>query len=39
MNFVYMPELEWPLGYPMALALMAATSLTLYWVFRKRHWL
>ncbi|MBW9122349.1 magnesium/cobalt transporter CorA [Microbacterium trichothecenolyticum] len=39
MNFEYMPELEWPLGYPMALALMAATSLTLYWVFRKRHWL
>jgi magnesium transporter len=39
MNFVYMPELEWPLGYPMALALMAATSVTLYWVFRKRHWL
>lgn len=39
MNFVYMPELEWPLGYPMALALMAATSLTLYWVFRRRHWL
>jgi magnesium transporter len=31
--------LEWPLGYPMALALMAATSLTLYGVFRKRHWL
>jgi len=39
MNFVYMPELEWPLGYPMALALMAATSVTLYWVFRRRHWL
>ena len=39
MNFTYMPELEWPLGYPMALALMAATSLTLYWVFRRRHWL
>ena len=39
MNFEYMPELAWPLGYPMALALMAATSLTLYWVFRRRHWL
>ena len=39
MNFEYMPELAWPLGYPMALGLMAATSLTLYWVFRKRHWL
>ena len=39
MNFVYMPELEWPLGYPMALALMAATSIILYAVFRRRRWL
>jgi magnesium transporter len=39
MNFRYMPELQWPLGYPMALALMVATSVTLYVVFRKRHWL
>lgn len=39
MNFTYMPELDWPLGYPMALVLMAATSLTLYVVFRRRHWL
>ena len=39
MNFEYMPELIWPIGYPMALALMAATSVTLYTVFRRRHWL
>jgi magnesium transporter len=39
MNFEYMPELEWLLGYPMALALMAATSVTLYSIFRRRHWL
>ena len=26
MNFDYMPELHWVLGYPMALGLMAATS-------------
>lgn len=39
MNFEYMPELEWPLGYPMALGLMAATSIALYVVFRKRRWL
>ena len=39
MNFVYMPELEWPLGYPMALGLMAATSVTLYVVFKRRRWL
>src|SRR3546814_8912734 len=28
MNFTYMPELHWVLGYPMALSLMAATSVT-----------
>lgn len=39
MNFEYMPELHWVLGYPMALALMAATSVTLYAVFKSRHWL
>jgi len=39
MNFRYMPELDWPLGYPLAVALMAATSVTLYAVFRKKHWL
>ncbi|WP_375384821.1 magnesium/cobalt transporter CorA [uncultured Microbacterium sp.] len=39
MNFTYMPELDWVLGYPFALALMAATSITLYVVFRRRHWL
>lgn len=39
MNFDYMPELHWVWGYPMALAMMAATSITLYVVFRKKHWL
>lgn len=39
MNFDYMPELHWTLGYPVALALMAATSVTLWVVFRRRHWL
>jgi magnesium transporter len=39
MNFKYMPELDWPLGYPMALALMAATSAALYVTFKRRHWL
>lgn len=39
MNFTYMPELHWALGYPMALGLMAATSLVLWIVFRRRHWL
>ncbi|MCC2033931.1 magnesium/cobalt transporter CorA [Microbacterium allomyrinae] len=39
MNFDYMPELHWVIGYPLALALMAATSVTLYLVFRRSHWL
>lgn len=39
MNFEYMPELEWPWGYPMAVALMAATSVALYITFKRRHWL
>jgi magnesium transporter len=39
MNFTYMPELDWPIGYPLALALMAATSVTLYVVFKRHHWL
>lgn len=39
MNFDFMPELHWVLGYPMALALMAATSFTLWAVFRRKKWL
>lgn len=39
MNFDSMPELHWPFGYPLALALMALTSLTLYAIFRRRGWL
>ena len=39
MNFDYMPELHWVLGYPMALALMAATSFTLWRVFKHKGWL
>jgi magnesium transporter len=39
MNFEYMPELHWLLGYPFALALMALVSLTLYLVFKSRGWL
>lgn len=39
MNFRHMPELEWLWGYPMALGLMLATSVTLYVVFKRRDWL
>jgi magnesium transporter len=39
MNFVYMPELNWVFGYPLALFLMALTCVVLYFVFKKRDWL
>ena len=39
MNFKYMPELDWSLGYPYVLALMLASALGPMWYFRKRGWL
>jgi magnesium transporter len=39
MNFHYMPELSWRLGYPLALCLMALVCAGLYVVFRRRNWL
>ena len=39
MNFQYMPELSWTLGYPFALMLMLAVSVSLYVVFKRRGWL
>ena len=39
MNFEHMPELEWTLGYPAVLALIAAVCLFLYWRFKRAGWL
>lgn len=39
MNFRHMPELEWWLGYPMALGMMAVLSIVLHRVFKHRDWL
>ena len=39
MNFRQMPELGWVFGYPFALGLMLAVSVTLYVVFKGRGWL
>ena len=36
MNFDYMPELRWLLGYPFALALMTLVSVTLHLIFKLR---
>ena len=39
MNFEYMPELNWTLGYPFALLLMVLVSVSLYLVFKRLGWL
>ncbi|GAB4411496.1 MAG: magnesium/cobalt transporter CorA [Bacteroidia bacterium] len=39
MNFDFMPELHWKLGYPLALLMMVASSLMTLWYFRRRKWL
>ena len=39
MNFEHMPELAWPLGYPMALVLMLVLGAALYGVFKWKRWL
>ena len=38
MNFDYMPELSWPLGYPLALGLMALAVGVATVFFRRRGW-
>lgn len=39
MNFQFMPELDKPWGYPIALVLMVFSSLIILYVFRKKKWL
>lgn len=39
MNFEFMPELEWRLGYPFAILLMVVSSMAFLWYFRHRRWL
>lgn len=39
MNFEYMPELHWRLGYPWALGLMFLSAAIPYLYFRRRGWL
>jgi magnesium transporter len=36
MNFEYMPELQWKLGYPFALMLMIMVVISLLVYFRKK---
>jgi len=39
MNFEHMPELKWPYGYPLSLAVMAGIDVYLFYLFRKAKWL
>lgn len=39
MNFRNMPELDWPFGYPLLLALTAAACLWLYRRLKRRSWI
>lgn len=39
MNFQVLPELQWELGYPIALFLMVLSGLAPYWFFKRKGWL
>jgi magnesium transporter len=39
MNFEFMPELSWHLGYPIAIVLMVASAIAPYLYFKYRRWL
>jgi magnesium transporter len=39
MNFKAMPELEWPIGYPLALSLMVVSAILPVLYFRRKGWL
>ncbi|WP_282826423.1 magnesium and cobalt transport protein CorA [Gulosibacter sediminis] len=39
MNFDHMPELHWAFGYPMALGMMLAVGVGLYFFFKRANWM
>jgi magnesium transporter len=39
MNFKHMPELDWLLGYPFAIAMMIFSAILPYVYFKRRGWL
>jgi magnesium transporter len=39
MNFQHMPELSWPIGYPLALFLMVLAAVLPYYYFKWKKWL
>ena len=39
MNFHFMPELSWPIGYPLAIGAMVISALVPFFYFKRRGWL
>ncbi|GGK49073.1 magnesium transporter CorA family protein [Salinarimonas ramus] len=39
MNFAYMPELDWPYAYPVALAAMVVSGVASFYWFKSKGWL
>jgi magnesium transporter len=39
MNFKHMPELDWPWGYPLILAIMGFVAILMLTLFRRKKWL
>lgn len=39
MNFTYMPELEWPWGYPVTLLIMLVIGLSMVVYFKRKKWI
>ena len=39
MNFKFMPELEWPFGYPVVMGIMFGACGFLYYRFKRSGWL
>lgn len=39
MNFRHMPELDWPWGYPLVLAVMGLIAILMLTLFRRKKWL
>ncbi len=39
MNFTHMPELSWPIGYPLAIVLMLIVAVILHRVFKHQKWI
>ena len=39
MNYRFMPELQWELGYPMAIGIMMISAIIPLWYFRRKGWM